>query len=141
MKKNSIINFSNATMLAIHALALIIINDKIYLTTKEIANQLGASENHLAKIMQILVKNKLVNSIKGPSGGFYPNEDSEKITLKKVIEIIEGPIDKSFCPFFKNCVSTSCILGKEIEEYNKKIIKILEQTTIKDLAKNMKLKI
>lgn len=138
MKKNSILNFSDASMLAIHSLTLLAKNfnssNSVYLTTKEMAKILGVSENHLAKIMQILVKNRLVDSVKGPAGGFKLIVPAEKITIKKIIELIEGPIDANFCPFFKNCPINNCILGPEIKEYSEKIIKILETKNIMEVA-------
>lgn len=107
MKKNSILYFSDASMLAIHAITLLAKSyqkkDKSPVTTREIASILGASENHLAKIMQILNKNNYVSSIKGPSGGFFLTKNPEKISVKEIIELIEGPIESNFCPFFKNC--------------------------------------
>lgn len=136
MKKNSIIHFSDASMLAIHALVILSKDNKNFFTTKQMAQTLGASENHLAKIMQILAKNRYVESIKGPSGGFILSVDPEKITLKSVIELIEGPLDSSFCPFFKNCPSSNCILGPQIKDYSEKIIKFLEEKNIKQVALN-----
>lgn len=138
MKKNSIIHFSDATMLAIHALTLLtkskLKNENSFLTTKEMAKILGASENHLAKIMQILVINRYVDSVKGPAGGFILTTNPKEITLKNIIELIEGPIETNFCPFFKNCPLDNCILGPEIKEYSENIIKLLEAQNIKQIA-------
>lgn len=138
MKKNSIVYFSDASMLAIHALTLLAKEyqkkDRSFITTKEIASILGASENHLAKIMQILNKNKYVNSVKGPSGGFILIKKPEEISIKEIIELIEGPVEANFCPFFKNCTKDKCILGSEINDYAEKIISILEKKNISEVA-------
>lgn len=138
MRKNSIIYFSDATMLAIHALTLLakrkIKKENPFITTKQMANILGASENHLAKIMQILVKNRYVDSIKGPLGGFILIKNPKDITLKSIIELIEGPIEKNFCPFFKNCPLDNCILGPEINDYTHKILKVFEEKNILQIA-------
>ncbi len=134
MKKNTIFHFSDASMLAIHALTLLAKNKENYLTTKQMATTLGASENHLAKIMQILAKNRLVGSIKGPAGGFVLIQNPQNISIKSIIELIEGPIESDFCPFFKNCPINSCILGPEIKEYSTKIIKLLEEKNIMQVA-------
>ncbi len=123
-------------MLAIHALTILIKNSDKHITTKKMASILGASENHLAKIMQILVKNRLVDSVKGPSGGFVATIDAEKTNLKNIIELIEGPFEIDFCPFFKNCAFDRCIFGKDIREYSEKIVKTLENKNLKQVAEN-----
>jgi Rrf2 family protein len=135
MKKNSILYFSDASMLAIHALALLAKKENSYMNTKQMAEILGASDNHLAKIMQTLSKNGYVSSVKGPSGGFKLSIDPQKIKLKEVIELIEGPLNSDFCPFFKNCSAKDCILGSEIKEHADKIIKILESRDILQVSK------
>lgn len=135
MRKNSILYFSDASMLAVHALTILAKKKESYMTTKEMADLLGASENHLAKVMQMLSKNKIVSSIKGPAGGFTLKADPEQISVKNVIEIIDGPLDSNFCPFFKNCRAENCILGPQIAEYSNKIIEILKNRTISEVSK------
>ncbi|MCR4421996.1 MAG: Rrf2 family transcriptional regulator [Spirochaetales bacterium] len=135
MKKNSILYFSDASMLAIHSLILLAKKKDSYINTKQLAKSLGASENHLAKVMQILSKNGYVSSIKGPTGGFKLSINPEKINLKEIIELIEGPLIPDFCPFFKNCNPKDCIFGDEIKDYADKIIKMLENKNIYQISK------
>ncbi|MCX8058726.1 MAG: Rrf2 family transcriptional regulator [Spirochaetes bacterium] len=143
MKKNSILYFSDATMLAIHSISMLTKNfekDKnSFLTTKEIASTLGASENHLSKVMQVLSKHGYIESIKGPSGGFRLKKDPKSITIKNIIELIEGPISYNFCPFFKNCPTNNCILGNEIIELSHKILELLDNITILEASRKFKL--
>jgi Rrf2 family protein len=67
---------------------------------KEIAAELDVPKYFLAKILQQLSKNNLISSVKGPSGGFFLDEQNLEATLEEVIKCIDGPD-----------VFTSCILG------------------------------
>lgn len=57
---------------------------------KEIAEKIDASVHTIGKILQILVKQGVINSVKGPSGGFFLNEKQLQLTVIKIIEAIDG---------------------------------------------------
>lgn len=64
---------------------------------KEIAKELELPTHYLGKILQQLSKNGVIQSIKGPNGGFYLNEKAQNVKLIEIIEIIDG------LAFFTNC--------------------------------------
>ena len=107
----SIVKLSEATSLALHSLAYIAGQNCENASVKSIAKALGASENHLHKVMQSLVKHGLVLSGRGPKGGFVLAKKPEKISLLDIYETMEGPLvkkdcplDRSICPFGKDCM-------------------------------------
>jgi Rrf2 family protein len=57
---------------------------------KEIGAEIDAPEAFTAKILQSLVKAKIIGSNKGPNGGFFANESHAKITLKDIVIAIDG---------------------------------------------------
>lgn len=58
---------------------------------KEISKEIASPEAFTAKILQQLVKNKIVDSIKGPSGGFMIEvEKINSIKLKDIVFSIDG---------------------------------------------------
>lgn len=57
---------------------------------KEIALHINSSEHTVGKILQTLVKQQIINSIKGPSGGFYISESQQQLPIWKIIEAIDG---------------------------------------------------
>ena len=57
---------------------------------KEIAAELEIPSPFLGKILQLLVKHQLLDSTKGPHGGFYLNRPAMDITIMEIIEIIDG---------------------------------------------------
>ena len=56
--------------------------------------------HYLSKILQILVKQKLLISMKGPTGGYQLAREAHSITLLDVIEAIDGLDAFSKCGIF-----------------------------------------
>jgi len=57
---------------------------------KEISEELNIPTPFLGKILQMLAKNKMLTSTKGPNGGFCLRRPAKEITLLNIIEIIDG---------------------------------------------------
>ncbi len=133
MNGNKIVHISDASMLAIHALLYLAQHTEKRVQTKEIAEKLGTSENHLAKVMQILVKKGYITSVKGPAGGFSLAIKPETLSIRAIIETIDGTLHSDFCPFSISCNPNNCILGKEFQTLSKKMVQFLEKRTLKDM--------
>lgn len=56
----------------------------------EIARQIDVSEHTLGKILQALVRHNVINSTKGPSGGFYLTEDQTDQPIINIVEAVDG---------------------------------------------------
>ncbi|MGQ8335731.1 RrF2 family transcriptional regulator [Sunxiuqinia sp. A32] len=65
---------------------------------KKIANDLEIPTPFLGKILQNLVKQKILSSTKGPNGGFGLGKKPEDISLYEIVSIVDGE------DFFKNCL-------------------------------------
>ena len=61
---------------------------------KEIARNIDAPEYFIAKILQNLVRTGLVQSSKGPTGGFFLDSESLKYSLADIVKAVDG--DKLF---------------------------------------------
>ena len=72
--------------------------DEVRVGVKEIANGIDAPEHFIAKILQDLGKKKLVNSVKGPNGGFYMDQINLKSSIADVVKAIDGD------GIYKDCV-------------------------------------
>lgn len=64
---------------------------------KEIAEYINASQHTVGKILQTLVRHRVINSVKGPSGGFYISKDQQKQAVINIVEAIDGK------EVFKSC--------------------------------------
>jgi Rrf2 family transcriptional regulator, iron-sulfur cluster assembly transcription factor len=63
----------------------------------DIAGAVEAPRTFLAKIFQDLVKIGLIRSTRGVKGGFVLARPPERITLREIVEAIEGPIMPNQC--------------------------------------------
>ena len=57
---------------------------------KEIAEYIDASEHTVGKLLQTLVKDEVINSTKGPNGGFYITAKQKKQPIINIINAIDG---------------------------------------------------
>lgn len=56
----------------------------------EIAEFINASEHTVGKMLQVLVKEEIINSTKGPTGGFYITAKHKNQAIIKIIDAIDG---------------------------------------------------
>jgi len=57
---------------------------------KQIAEEIEANEHTTGKILQLLVREKIIASTKGPNGGFYISRHTKKIRLIDIVEVVDG---------------------------------------------------
>ena len=62
-----------------------------------ISAKTGVTQRFALKILRKLAGAELVKSYKGVGGGYELNRAPEQITLRQVIEVVEGPIVLSRC--------------------------------------------
>jgi len=103
------------------------------LSVHQIADKLSISADHLSKVMQRLAKAGLVDSIRGPGGGFALTKASGKVRLLDIYEAIEGKFEHAGCILPKGvCMGKKCILGGLLGTVNEEVYKYLSETTLKD---------
>jgi len=107
---------------------------------KKISEDLDLPTPFMAKILQQLVKQRILSSSKGPHGGFSLLKDPRNITLLEIVNTIDGE------GFFNNCVMHNglcvsveknrrqCILHDEYYKTREDLKKIFSNMTIYDLA-------
>jgi Rrf2 family iron-sulfur cluster assembly transcriptional regulator len=62
---------------------------------REIADALGVPIDYLVKILQQLVRSRILVSTRGPQGGFRLQRPPGDIPLLAIVEAIDGPLDGS----------------------------------------------
>jgi len=133
-----LINISEAASIAIHSLALIA-NTEEHLNSGQLAFKLGFSKNHLAKILQMLVKYGYLDSERGPKGGFKLKMEASQVTILEIYELLEGHLDTdeqcahnhTECPF-EECVYGAIRTGLTQQFKNYFENKKLSDITIKN---------
>ena len=76
---SKIINISEAASIAIHS-TVAIAKSKNKLNANELAQMINVSKNHLSAVMQVLTKNGLIASERGPKGGFFLKKNAIEIS-------------------------------------------------------------
>ena len=126
---------SDAASLALHAAVLLAARPAETVSTREMAEVLPVSEAHLAKVMQRLAKAGLVQSTRGPGGGFRLGRSAESITLLEVYEAVEGRLESSECLLSSRvCEPGQCILGGLLEDVNRRVREYLSATRLSQLT-------
>ncbi len=102
----------------------------------EIASAEELSESYLAKIFQDLAKEGLVRSHRGAKGGFSLARPPEQITLRQIIEAIEGPIAINRCLApWEGCErADTCPVHPVLARAQEQLLAVLDGTTLSDLA-------
>lgn len=81
---------STTSKTAIKAVIFIASNDGRKFGIKEIALHINASEHSVGKMLQTLVKHRVILSLKGPNGGFYISKLQLQQPIIQIIEAIDG---------------------------------------------------
>lgn len=132
---SKILQLSEAASLALHSMILIAKSDN-HINVSKLSKIIGASPNHLAKVLQQLVKYDFLKSIRGPSGGFVLNKPASEITILSIYEAIEGQIDVPECPFNKPaCPFDKCILGNLVKDMTDKFKEHFQNNTLEDFIR------
>jgi len=103
---------------------------------RDIATAEGLPESYLAKIFQDLTRGGLVRSHRGAKGGFSLARPAEQITLRQIIEAIEGPIALNRClaPWEGCECAGNCSIYPVLLRAQEELLAILDGTTLHDLT-------
>ena len=108
-----------------------------YSMVKQIAAESGIPTHFLAKILQELARDGFLRSSKGPRGGFRLNQPAEEISLRNIVDAVDG------ASRYERCIGGSpecndrapCGMHDSWQPLRSRIIEYLERTSIADLAK------
>jgi Rrf2 family protein len=103
----------------------------------EVSRAESIPEKFLAKIFQSLTRVGLIVSHRGARGGFSLARPAEQITVKELMEAIQGPICFSKClSELQDCEKQEvCKLREILEKAQEHTVKLLSQKTLAELAK------
>lgn len=103
-----------------------------------IADKTSVSLRFTLKIMRKLVSAGLVKSYKGAHGGYMITRQPDQITLRQVIEAVEGPYRFSRCmdgDYTCNCLSMdACPFRSVFDEITQMVIGKLDEINFGTLA-------
>jgi Rrf2 family protein len=130
----SVLKISDAASLALHTACFMAPDEARIRTTREIASALGVSEAHLSKVLQRLARAGIVESLRGPRGGFRLARPPATLTLEDVFEAIEGPMETPGCLLGTPVCGGACMLGTLLSDLDRQVRDHFSSTRISDLA-------
>lgn len=106
---------------------------------KEIAEALELPPHFLSKILQLLVRHKLLNSSRGSKGGFMLEKAASTISLLDVVAAVDG------MDMFDNCVlgmkecsdARPCPIHNQYKPVKEDFLRVLSQKSLEQLAKDI----
>lgn len=112
-------------------------NSKI--SIQEIAREIDSPVPFTAKILQTLVREGIVSSVKGPRGGFFLAADAKPIPLNAVVVAIDGDDVLYACSMgLKKCSDQyPCPIHNDVKKYKDRLKDILKEKTIQQLAREL----
>jgi Rrf2 family protein len=113
--------------------------DSSITNAKEIAETYDIPAPLLAKIMQQLAREQLIEPIQGPNGGYRLRANLKSIKMTDFIEILEGPLGLVDCFHDTDCTQIDqCNIRTPIEKINKTIIDLFSNMTLADVTSSTK---
>ncbi|OOG76991.1 Rrf2 family transcriptional regulator [Flavobacterium sp. A45] len=108
---------------------------------KDIAKKIDSPEAFTAKILQILSKDNIINSIKGVGGGFeIPRETMRNIKLAQIVNALEGDRVFTGCGLgLTHCSEDHpCPMHEKFKSIRNELAFMLENTNLEELALGIK---
>ena len=107
-------------------------DNNTYITLKEISENESISLKYLEKIIALLTKAKLVETLRGAQGGYRLIKKPEEYTILEIIKASEGPIKTVSCD--SNCdKKDTCVSKKLWCDLDNTLNEFFDNKTLKDL--------
>jgi Rrf2 family protein len=104
---------------------------------KDIAKEEDLSEKYLSLIVLPLKASGLIKALRGASGGYTLSREPNDITLKEIVESLEGKIFLVDClPDPKSCTRSGVCATRDVWQIiADKMTEVLESMTLADLVR------
>lgn len=106
------------------------------LTAADVAEQTGLAAPTVSKLLKALTRAGLVNSVRGPHGGYALARPAAEISAADVIDALEGPVAITTCSIHDgNCeLEPTCSVGTAWQRINLAIRRALRDVSLEQLA-------
>lgn len=135
--------FSTSCHYALQAMLYIALHSKKdqNIDLSQIAEKQNIPKHFLSKILQSLVKNRLLVSMKGPTGGFRLSRDADDISLIEVVDAIDGLDIFTQCGIgFKRCNDDNpCPIHTDFKRVREQIKELFQSKSLLELTNDVKL--
>ena len=104
-------------------------------TMAAISTRQKISLSYLEQLFGKLRRSNIVESVRGPGGGYYLARPAEKITIAEIIVAVDEPMDATKCGGLGNCHDErQCLTHDLWTGLNQKIYDYLASVTLQQLV-------
>jgi Rrf2 family protein len=133
---------NKSSRLGLYAVVMMAERRAARVSASMVAEAFDVSEDHVAKVLQQLVRARIVTGVRGVGGGYRLAVDPRRLTMLEVVEALEGPVR----PLCYGCEQrggergatcrqrASCAIRGVLEEIGQYAWTTLQSVTIATLA-------
>ncbi len=120
--------------------------DKGPVTLAAISRRQEISLSYLEQLFGKLRRHEIVESVRGPGGGYNLARRAEDVTVADIIIAVDEPLDATQCGGKGNCHGAShetgaqCMTHELWSTLNEKMVEYLDSVSLKDLVDQQKQK-
>ena len=120
--------------------------DKAPVTLSAISQRQEISLSYLEQLFGKLRRHEIVESVRGPGGGYSLARRAEDITVADIIIAVDEPLDATQCGGKENCHNSGhehgarCMTHDLWATLNAKMVEYLDSVSLKDLVEQQKQK-
>ncbi len=93
------------------------------------------SLSYLEQLFGKLRRHELVDSVRGPGGGYTPARPMREITVADIIYAVDEPLDATQCGGKENCLDEQrCMTHDLWTNLNRKMVDYLDSVSLQDLV-------
>jgi Rrf2 family iron-sulfur cluster assembly transcriptional regulator len=115
-------------------------------TLSGISQRQAISLSYLEQLFGKLRRHGVVESVRGPGGGYSLARSADKVTVADIIIAVDEPLDATQCGGKENChgadttAGARCMTHELWATLNEKMVDYLDSVTLQDLVDQQKLK-
>jgi Rrf2 family iron-sulfur cluster assembly transcriptional regulator len=115
-------------------------------TLSGISQRQAISLSYLEQLFGKLRRHEIVESIRGPGGGYSLARKADKVTVADIIIAVDEPLDATQCGGKENCHGADAATGARCMTHelwatlNEKMVDYLDSVSLQDLVDQQKLK-
>ena len=104
-------------------------------STKEIATRYGVPLQLLAKTLQHMARDGIIQAVQGSAGGYRIAINLDQISMKDFFERLEGPLGMMDCYFDSDCIQMgACNIRIPIQRINDNMRNLFSQMSVQEVT-------
>jgi Rrf2 family iron-sulfur cluster assembly transcriptional regulator len=109
-------------------------------TLAAISQRQQISLSYLEQLFGKLRRNELVESTRGPGGGYSLGKDAQEITVADIVASVDEPLDATHCGGRGNCLGEGkqCMTHGLWMALNQRMLEFLESVTLQSLVEDQR---